>query len=59
MYYDFQKNNKQLKLFSTFIIRTTIIKNEVPIIIDNSWAAIQHIRMISEGSRDTEDWSML
>ncbi len=36
MYYDFQKNNKQLKLFSTFIIRTTIIKNEVPIIIDNS-----------------------
>ncbi len=22
-----------------------------------SWAANQHIRMISEGSRDTEDWS--
>ncbi len=23
----------------------------------NSWAAIQHITMISEGSCDTEDWS--
>ncbi len=22
-----------------------------------SWAPNQHIRMISEGSRDTEDWS--
>ncbi len=26
-------------------------------IIKVSWAANQHIRMISEGSRDTEDWS--
>ncbi len=23
----------------------------------NSWAVNQHIRMISEGSSDTEDWS--
>ncbi len=27
------------------------------IIISVSWAANQHIRMISEGSCDTEDWS--
>ncbi len=27
------------------------------IIINVSWAANQHIRMISEGSCDTEDWS--
>ncbi len=25
--------------------------------IDNNWATNQHIRMISEGSCDTEDWS--
>ncbi len=25
--------------------------------INVSWAANQHIRMISEESRDTEDWS--
>ncbi len=31
--------------FSTLIIRNVL------------WAANQHIRMISEGSRDTEDWS--
>ncbi len=34
-------------LFSTLII---IIRND-------SWAANQHIRIISEGSCDTEDWS--
>jgi len=39
----FHKNIKQQKLFSTLII----IINE----------ANQHIRMISEGSCDTEDWS--
>ncbi len=33
-------------MFSTLII-----------IINSSWAADQHIRMISEGSCDTEDWS--
>ncbi len=33
------------QLFSTLIIRNV------------SWAANQHIRMISEGSCDTEDWS--
>ncbi len=26
-------------------------------LINVSWAANQHIRMISEGSCDTEDWS--
>ncbi len=36
------------QLFPTLII---IIKKNV------SWAANQHIRMISEGSCDTEDWS--
>jgi len=25
--------------------------------IDNNWVSNQHIRMISEGSCDTEDWS--
>ncbi len=30
----------------------------IKLIIRNvSWAANQHIRMISEGSYDTEDWS--
>ncbi len=37
---------KAAQLFSTLII----IRNV-------SWAANQHIRMISEGSCDTEDWS--
>ncbi len=39
----FQKNIKQHNIFN----------------IDNkdSWAENQHIRMISEGSCDTEDWS--
>ena len=37
---------KSTQLFSTLII-----------IINVSWAADQHIRMISEGSCDTEDWS--
>ncbi len=45
MYDRFHKNKKQ-QLFSTLII----IRNV-------SWAANQHIRMISEGSCDTEDWS--
>ncbi len=34
------------QLFSTLIMRSNI-----------SWAANQHIRMISEGSCDTTDWS--
>ncbi len=42
-------------LFSTFIIN--IFNNGVPIITDDNWAANQYIRMISEGSCDTEDWS--
>ncbi len=33
---------------------TTLI---VPVIRNVSWASNQHIRMISEGSRDTEDWN--
>ncbi len=36
----------QTQLFSSLII----IRNV-------SWAANQHIRMVSEGSCDTEDWS--
>ncbi len=44
MYDRFHKNKKQ-QLFSTLIIRNV------------SWAANQHIRMISEGSCDTEDWN--
>ncbi len=35
-----------LKLFSTLIIFRNV-----------SWAATQYIRIISEGSCDTEDWS--
>ncbi len=41
----FTKNNKAVQLFSTLIIRNV------------SWAPTQHIRMISEPSFDTEDWS--
>ncbi len=26
-------------------------------IVDNNWAPNQHIKIISEGSRDTEDWT--
>ncbi len=40
------KKYEAAKLFSTLII-----------IINVSWAANQHIRMISERSCDTEDWS--
>ncbi len=45
MHYGFPKK----KIFSS----TTVLN------IDNNqkWAANQHIRMISEGSCDTEDWS--
>ncbi len=39
-------NDYVAQLFSTLVI----IRNV-------SWAANQHIRVISEGSRDTEDWS--
>ncbi len=41
-----KKKNEEAQLFSTLII----IRND-------SWAANQHIRMISEGSCDAEDWS--
>ncbi len=47
IYHGFYKNFKQHK-YSTLMI----------IIIQNSSSVVnQHIRMISEGSRDTEDWS--
>ncbi len=46
MHYGFHKNINQQKLFLTL----KIIRNV-------SWAANQHIRMISEGSCDTEDWN--
>jgi len=39
----FKKKNPSKKSFNKIII--------------NSWAANQHLRMISKGSRDTEDWS--
>jgi len=39
------------------IIIRAIINNCAPIIIDNNWALNHHIRMISERSCDTEDWS--
>jgi len=41
-------NNLKQQLFSTLLI--TIRRNV-------SWAPNQHIRMISEGSCDSEDWS--
>ncbi len=46
MYKAFRKKYYAAQLFSTLII----IRNV-------SWAPNQHIRMISEGSCDTEDWS--
>ncbi len=42
----FPQKYEAAQLFSTLIL----IRNV-------SWAANQHIRMISEGSCDTEDWS--
>jgi len=45
VYHGFHKNIKHQKLFSTLIITGV------------SWAPNQHIRIISEGSCDTEDWS--
>ncbi len=44
--YQFPQKYEAAQMFSTFII-----------IINVSCAANQHIRMISERSRDTEDWS--
>ncbi len=44
VYYSFHKNIKQQKTVFN-------IDNNAP------WAANQHIRMSSEGSCDTEDWS--
>ncbi len=38
------------KVLASKQISTTLIRND-------SWALNQHIRMISERSRDTEDWS--
>ncbi len=39
------------KLFSTMVFNIDLLKRNV------SWTANQYIRMISEGSCDTEDWS--
>ncbi len=41
----FSQKCEAAQLFSTLMI------------INVFWATIQHVRMISEGSRDTEDWS--
>jgi len=46
----FQNNIEQQNCFKTKISALIIIKKF-------SWAQVQHIRMISEGSCDTEDWS--
>ncbi len=46
MHHGFHKKYEAAQLFSTWII-----------IIHVSWASNQHIRMISEESCDTEDWS--
>ncbi len=46
MYHDFHKNMKQHNRFQ-------IISK----ILYVSWASNQHMRMISEGSCDTKDWS--
>ncbi len=40
-----------------YILYTYIFYNFSTLIRNVLWAANQHIRMISEGSRDTEDWS--
>ncbi len=47
MYYDLHKKYQVAQLFSTFRIKIGNV----------SGAANQYIRMISERSRDTEDWS--
>ncbi len=43
-------------MFSTKILSTTIVFN-IDEIKNVTWAVNQHIKMISEGSCDTEDWS--
>ncbi len=52
----FKLSIKRIHSFHKIIISSTTVSN-----IDNnknvSWAANQYIRMISEGSCDTEDWS--
>ncbi len=52
IYYS-SKNPK--KMYHGF--HKSFTQNALLIIINVSWAANQHIRMISEGSRDAEDWS--
>ncbi len=56
MSHSFYKNINKQKLFSKLTIQI-IINNWAPIITDNNWAPNQHIRMIYEGSCDTEDWT--
>ncbi len=46
MFHNFHKKYEAAELFSTLIIIRNI-----------SWAVNQYIRIISEGSCDTEDWS--
>ncbi len=40
-----------------YILQFTQLFSRLTVIINVSWAANQHIVMISEGSCDTEDWS--
>ncbi len=56
MHYGFQILSHQ-NVFLTLIIIRIIINNWAPVITDYNWVPNQHIRMISEGSCDTEDWS--
>ncbi len=57
----FNKESWNIIDFLFFTVSTkqhnSFINNWALKITDNNWAANQHIRMISEGSCDTENWS--
>ncbi len=55
----FEKKNylRILKIIFIKVLRSTLFPTLIIIIINVSWAANQHIRMITKGSCDTEDWS--
>ncbi len=57
-FYSLKNPEQKCITVSTKILSSTIVNNKTLIIIRNvSWAANQYIRLISEGSCDTEDWS--
>jgi len=57
MMFSFIKNpeKKCITVFTKILSKTAV--STLIIIINVSWAVNQHIRMISEGSCDIEDWS--